>query len=215
MIGHADDRNVGFGRLRDERSRFAPIMVVETESEQSLIAQTKLGSHTAFAELIRRNHSVLKAVLGRYLRDNDEVDELAQRSFVAAFRSIENFRGDASFSTWLISIARRQTTMFLRDESRRRKHETTAAELAVIQMSAESSDDLNDVDGKLATLAKCLDRLPKGSRDIVNQYYFEQDSIASIASNLKRSRGAVRMLLLRIRRSLANCISKRLSEGQG
>jgi RNA polymerase sigma-70 factor (ECF subfamily) len=215
MIRAAENPNVGPGRSRTGQSRPVQSRPVEIESEPSLIRRTKDGSHAAFAELIRRNHAAVRAVLGRYLRDDNEVDELAQRAFISAYRSIDQFRGDASFGSWLVAIARRQAAMYVRDETRRRRHEATAGELALLAWTNESFDEKDDVEGKLVTLAECLQRLPASSHDVVSRYYFERQSIEAIAAGQGRSRGAIRMLLMRIRKALAKCISQRLSEAEG
>jgi RNA polymerase sigma-70 factor (ECF subfamily) len=205
---------------KTDRSRIGPLQSVqsksvESESENSLIRQTRNGSHSAFAELIRRHQSTVRAVLGRYLRDDDEVDELAQRTFISAFRSMDRFRGDASFSSWLVAISRRQAAMYFRDESRRRKHETTAGELSLLTWTDASFDRNDDVESKLVTLSECLRGLPANSHDVVTRFYFERQSIDVIASSQGRSPGAIRMLLMRIRRTLAKCISLRLVELEG
>lgn len=210
MIRAAEKANDGLEPFTTRQSRS-----VEIESESSLIRQTQDGSHAAFAELIRCNHAAVRAVLGRYLRDDNEVDELAQRAFVIAFRSIAEFRGDSSFGSWLAAIARRQAAMYMRDESRRRKHETTAGELALLAWTDESFQQDDDVQSKLATLDECLKRLPAGSHDVVTRFYSEGESIDVIAEGQGRSRGAIRMWLMRIRKTLAECISKRLSEAEG
>ncbi len=60
----------------------------------------------AFAELVRRHQSIVRATLRR-LTGGDEAlaDDLAQETFVKAFRSLKHFRGEAKFSTWLYRIA--------------------------------------------------------------------------------------------------------------
>lgn len=188
---------------------------VETELESSLIQRSREDSHAAFGELVRRNQTVVRAVLGRYLRDDNEVDELAQRAFIAAYRSLDHFRGESSFTSWLVSIARRQAAMYLRGETRRRKREVTAGELALLAWTDQSIDEQEVMADRLETLVKCLQRLPPTSTEVVTRYYFRQQTIAAIAHGLGRSQGAIRMLLMRIRRSLAACISQRLSDVEG
>lgn len=212
MIRAAENPNVDIGRPAIGQSKSAWSRPVETESECALIQRTRNGSHTAFAELIRRNHGSVRAVLYRYFRDDDEIDELAQRAFISAFRSIDQFRGDARFGSWLVAIARRQAAMYLREESRRRKHEASAGELVLQRWSDDSSDGEEDTESKLATLAECLRLLPPHSHDAVQQFYFERQSIDSIAASQGRSAGATRMLLMRIRRTLAKCVKQRLPE---
>ena len=187
---------------------------METDSEETLILQAKQGSHAAFSELIRLHHGVVRATLGRCLRDDDEVDELAQRVFVSAYHSLSQFRQEASFRGWLIAIARRQVAMYIRSESRRRRHETSAAEAALLTWTEQAGEQEDDTAARLSALAECLKQLPAGSHEVVNRFYFGRQKIEVIAKGQSRSCGAVRMLLMRIRKRLAKCISRRLAESE-
>ncbi|MGI9472675.1 MAG: RNA polymerase sigma factor [Rubripirellula sp.] len=185
---------------------------VEIEEEASLIRRTREGSHSAFAELVQRHHRLVRVILGRYLRDDYEVDEVAQRAFIEAFRSIDQFRGESNFGSWVVAIARRQAAMFVRSESRRRKRETTVGELALLNWNQRGVEETADTAHQLKKLSECLKRLPGGSHSLVTRYYFERQSIEGISAEQGRSQGALRMQLMRIRSALAECISQRADE---
>lgn len=66
------------------------------------------GNQSAFAWLVRRYQSPLRAYLRRMLKDNVEAaDDLAQECFLKAYSNIQSFRFESKFSTWLFQIARR------------------------------------------------------------------------------------------------------------
>jgi RNA polymerase sigma factor (sigma-70 family) len=74
--------------------------------------------HNAFAELVRRYQSPVRAFLARMVHgDLHLADDLAQETFLKAWRKLATFRGDARFSTWLFSIAYNE----FRSACRRRK----------------------------------------------------------------------------------------------
>jgi RNA polymerase sigma factor (sigma-70 family) len=76
-------------------------------TDSDLIARVLLDDdHHAFGELVKRPQSAVRATL-RKLSGGDEVlaDELAQETFLRAYRSLRTFRGSAKFSTWLYRIA--------------------------------------------------------------------------------------------------------------
>ncbi len=185
-----------------------------TEFDDSLVQRAKSGCHDAFAELVRQHHRVIRAVLARYLRDDNEVDELAQRVFVSAYRALPKFRGESSFGSWLVVIARHQAAMYIRGEVRRRQRETSAAEIALAAWTNESARDSDEPADKLEALTECLDRLPQSSRDVVQKFYFQREAINTIAQEQGRSPGAIRMMLMRIRQALANCVSNRLAASE-
>ena len=186
-------------------------MSMATESDETLIQRAKSGCHVAFADLVRQHQSVVRAVLARVLRDDNEVDELAQRVFVSAYQSLKNFRGESEFSSWLASIARRQAAMYIRGEVRRRQRESTVAEIALAEWTNQLTSDDEAPAEKLAALSECLKQLPETSHDVIQRFYFEREAIDSIASGHSRTPGAIRMMLMRIRQTLAKCVSGRLA----
>lgn len=76
-----------------------------SEQEASLLARACDGDLDAFAEFVRLCERRVRAVLGRLLDDERDVDEAAQDTFVAAWLSLDRFRGEAAPSTWLYRIA--------------------------------------------------------------------------------------------------------------
>lgn len=185
-----------------------------SEPEESLVQRAKSGCHIAFGELVRQHQGVVRAVLGRYLRDDNEVDELAQRVFVAAYRSLDSFRGESKFSSWLVAIARHQVAMYVRGEARRRQRESRVAEVAIAEWTNQLAGVSDRADEKLDALSECLQQLPKTSQDVVKRFYFEREAIDSIAQGQSRSSGAIRMMLMRVRQALATCVSNRLSASE-
>lgn len=79
-------------------------------SDRQLIARCVLDDdRAAFGELVRRHQSAVRAFL-RHLTagDNATADDLAQETFLQAYRSLSRYRGDAAFTTWLLGIAHNQ-----------------------------------------------------------------------------------------------------------
>ena len=96
---------------------------VSTEgvSDPELVERARRGDHAAFGTLVDRHRtSVFRAALAA-LGTREDAEEVAQEAFVAAYRHLQDFREDASFKTWLLSIAwrkaltrRRNVKTFLR-----------------------------------------------------------------------------------------------------
>ena len=76
-------------------------------SDADLIARVLLADdQNAFGELVRRYQSPLRAFLTRMTRgDSHLADDLAQETFIRAWKHLASFRGEARFSTWLFGIA--------------------------------------------------------------------------------------------------------------
>lgn len=169
------------------------------------------GSRRAFSRLVYCYQGPLRLFLARFVNSQVVIDDLAQEAFIAAYQQIDSFGGQASFQTWLFSIARNKALEFLRAERRRREREETYLESAIkteqIHSLANLTDEISTEDS-LATLLSCIDRLQKNSRQVIQMFYFQKKSTDWIAQQLGRKSGAVRMMLVRIRKSLGQCISQ-------
>lgn len=88
-------------------------------SDAALVARVQQGDKTAFDVLVRRHQHRVLAVIGRYVRDWSECQDVAQEAFVRAYRAMETFRGEAQFATWLHRIAVNTAKNFLTAQQRR------------------------------------------------------------------------------------------------
>jgi len=110
---------------------------VPATDEATLIAQARAGDRTAFETLVRmHDRSVLRLAL-RLVRTEEEARDIYQESFLKAYRGLGQFRGDASFSTWLLRIV---TTVCL-DHLRRRAARPDAVPLESQAGSRRASGD--------------------------------------------------------------------------
>src|SRR3954469_15262121 len=90
----------------------------DDEKDRELIARWRGGDDRAATELVQR-HAQALARFAVSSGERNEVDELVQDTFVRAFNSLEGFRGDSSFRTWLFTILRRLLVDRRRAEKRR------------------------------------------------------------------------------------------------
>lgn len=73
--------------------------------DQELVRRVQGGDGTAFDALVRKYQHRIVGLIGRYISDWSECQDVAQDTFIRAYRAIGNFRGDAQFYTWLHRIA--------------------------------------------------------------------------------------------------------------
>jgi RNA polymerase sigma-70 factor (ECF subfamily) len=80
---------------------------VEVRVDQALVARVLLdGDRRAFEQLMRRHQGMIRAQLRRLANgDRTRADDLAQETFLTAWRKLHQYRGDARFSTWLYRVA--------------------------------------------------------------------------------------------------------------
>lgn len=74
------------------------------ELDQALVERAQQGDKKAFGMLVEKYHRKLGRLLSRMIRDQAEVEDVVQESFIKAYRALHNFRGDSAFYTWLYRI---------------------------------------------------------------------------------------------------------------
>lgn len=74
------------------------------ELDQVLVLRAQQGDKKAFGLLVEKYHRKLGRLLSRMIRDQAEVEDVVQESFIKAYRALHNFRGDSAFYTWLYRI---------------------------------------------------------------------------------------------------------------
>ena len=79
--------------------------MAELDEEQGLIRKSRQGDHEAFEALIRRHQRMIHSLTFRMSGSMADAEDLAQETFVQAFRQLDGFRAEARFSSWLYRIA--------------------------------------------------------------------------------------------------------------
>lgn len=174
----------------------------------------------AFAELVRRHQSAVRACLRRLTAGNHALaDDLAQETFVLAWRNLRSFRQEARFSTWLYRIA---TNCWLAHA--RKRHEEllgdTDAELAEEDGGPDGDADGHEPDRtRAATLRIDLERamrlLSEPERAAIVQCYDNDLSHEEAAYVLGMPVGTVKTHILRAKRKLKDALAAWAPEGEG
>jgi len=192
-----------------------PSVPATAEEADRLVARIRAGSRDAFTDLVRAHQARLRSYLGRFLRDADVVDDLAQETFIAAYRSLEGFRRESSLGTWLNGIARNLALKHLRDDQRRRSREADSLEIAFSRWCEQRLEaeepSLQRHEQVVEALRTCLGGLQKHSADLLRDTYARGRSASDIAGDLGKSEGSVWVALMRIRQTLRDCIGQKLA----
>lgn len=168
---------------------------------------------TEFAEILRNHQGRVRAYIRRYVLEADLADDLAQETFLAAYRSLPHRNPAAPIDLWLLSIARHRALKHLRDEARRRDREMRPLKAALAAWCADQMEseapDRDDHQRQVTALRQCLAGLPRHSAGLVSAYYFQRLTSAEIARKWGKKESAVRMTLLRLREALKQCVEQR------
>jgi RNA polymerase sigma-70 factor, ECF subfamily len=95
-----------------------PPAAPEPDSDAMLVERTVAGDQRAFELLVIKYQRRIQRLIGRMVRDVDLVDDIAQETFIRAYRALPKFRGDAQFYTWLYRIAVNTSKKFLLEMKR-------------------------------------------------------------------------------------------------
>jgi RNA polymerase sigma factor (sigma-70 family) len=161
----------------------------------------------AFSELVRRYQSAVRATLRRLTGGNHALaDDLAQETFLLAYRNLKSFRQEARFSTWLYRIA---TNAFLAD-ARKRKEELLGDDDATLADDDESaaatpgdhSGDHAHAVGLRLDMERALALLSEGERAAIVQCYHNDLSHEEAAYVLDCPVGTVKTNILRGKQKL-------------
>lgn len=188
----------------------------EAGEEAALLRQAANGSREAFALLVRSHQAAVRWCLVRYVRDPATADDLAQEVFVAAYQNLPACQAAASLRAWLLGIARNVAIQHVRSETRRRARErgplaTQLAQWRIEQLEQDQDEGLEH-ERKLEALRHCVEFLAPESRRVVDEHYFQRQTAEAIAQRQGRGAAAVRMMLLRVRKALGECIRKKLTK---
>ena len=77
----------------------------QPDADAQLVERVKLGDVRAFEMLVVKYQRRIQRLIGRMVRDVDIVEDIAQETFIRAYRALPQFRGDSAFYTWLYRIA--------------------------------------------------------------------------------------------------------------
>ena len=194
------------------------------DSDLLLVERANAGDQRAFGLLVLKYQRRIQRLIGRMVRDVDLVEDIAQETFIRAYRALHQFRGDAQFYTWLYRIAvntakkallelKRDPTVsesFLasdeEDETSWRKNEPTSDETPETVLAAKEI---------AAVVNAAMDALPGDLKQAVSLREIEGLSYDEIALVMNCPIGTVRSRIFRAREVISARIKPLLEKQTG
>jgi RNA polymerase sigma-70 factor (ECF subfamily) len=181
-------------------------------SDQKLLERCRAGDEDAFDDLVRRHQQRAFNVAFQILRDREDATEVAQDAFVRIYRSVNNFRGECEFTTWLHQIVVNLARNKHRWWKRRGRQSGVSLDSPVEMRDGEApmqiaaSGDTPDVETVKAEFVELLSRrmeeLPCKLREVLVLRNVENLSYEEIATVLDCSIGTVKSRIARAREAL-------------
>ncbi|MDP3138223.1 MAG: RNA polymerase sigma factor RpoE [Burkholderiaceae bacterium] len=195
------------------------------DSDAMLVERTVAGDQHAFELLVIKYQRRIERLIGRMVRDVDLVEDIAQETFIRAYRALAQFRGDAQFYTWLYRIAvntAKKALLELKrnpvvsegalqssdedDETYRPENELTSLETPETALAAKEIG---------AAVNAAMDALPEELRQAVTLREIEGLSYEEIAELMSCPIGTVRSRIFRAREAISAKVRPMLDKQSG
>ncbi len=186
--------------------------MAEVESSQELdhelVRRVQRGDSAAFDLLVRKYQHRIAGLIGRYIADWSECQDVAQETFLRAYRALGNFRGDAQFYTWLHRIAVNTAKNHLVANNRRPSTDDIDVEDAEQFASAPRLRDNDTPERELMrqqleqTVMRAVEALPEELRAAITLREVEGLSYEQIARKMDCPIGTVRSRIFRAREAI-------------
>lgn len=194
-------------------------------SDVMLVERAVAGDQDAFALLVIKYQRRVQRLIGRMVRDVDLVEDIAQETFIRAYRALHQFRGDAQFYTWLYRIAVNTAKKFLLDL----KRDPTVSESALKlnedddETSWATNEPTTDETPESVLAAKevasavnaALEALPEDLRQALTLREIEGLSYDEISEAMNCPIGTVRSRIFRAREAISAKVKPMLEKQTG
>jgi RNA polymerase sigma-70 factor, ECF subfamily len=178
--------------------------------DQQLVERVQSGDKAAFDVLVRKYQHKLVKMISRYVSDPSEAQDVAQETFIKAYRALPNFRGDSSFYTWIYRIGANTAKNYLVAQSRRPPGSDIDAQDAEqyvgdpLLRETDTPEGLAQRDEIEKTVFDAIEALPDDLRTAITLRELDGLSYEEIAQAMDCPVGTVRSRIFRARESIDN-----------
>jgi len=181
---------------------------MENPDETIYIKRILDGETNLFSYFLERYSASIHSLICRIIPSKEDAEELTQDTFMKAFRKLDTFKGDCSFSTWLFRIAYNTAI----SATRKRKivfpfiNESMLESVTEELMDTVFEDDVTDE--RLQKLEQAITKLSVEEKTLITLYYTDEKSVAEIAFMLEQTNDNVKIKLFRTRKKIYVLMNK-------
>jgi len=180
-----------------------------TNQDQLIIQKVLQGNTNAFAELVNTYKNLVFTVALKMVKNREEAEEVAQDTFIKAFKNLGTFKGDSKFSTWLYKIA--YHNCLDRFKLLQKQYNTDSIENMVSFNVASTDNILKSIERKdrAEAMKICLEELPEEERTVLWFFYYKELSLKEIVDITQYSEANIKVKLHRGRKHLLAIVKER------
>ncbi len=172
---------------------------MEQKDDIFYIEKVKGGQTQYFSYIVERYQDIVFSIALKVLRNREDAEEMAQESFIKAYKSLHTFKGNAKFSTWLYRITYNNCI----SEVRKRKiHFTSTEDIQIKDEAEEMNLDGIPEENRARVIKEAMEKLPEEDYTLILLYYFEEQSIEDISKVTQLSESNTKVKLFRARKKL-------------
>lgn len=181
-----------------------------TTNDQVYINKILNGDTNAFTVLVDRYKDLVFTLALRMVKNREEAEEVSQDTFIKVYNSLNRFKGDSKFSTWIYRVAY-NTCLDRLKKNKRQEYTVAIDEYTEHQVKTlENALDALEEQEKQLAIKKCLEMLPSEDSFILTLYYFEELSLDEISKITGLKPNNVKVKLFRSRKKLATILKQHL-----
>lgn len=175
-----------------------------TSEDLHYVQRAQSGDCEAFNVLVRKYQNKVRRLIGRFVADSSDVEDLTQESFIKAYRALQQFRGESAFYTWLYKISVNTAKHFLMAKKNKiiSFEETETTELT----DNQTPEALLMTQKMAQKVQNALDNLSPDLKTALELREFEGLSYEEIAQKMNCPIGTVRSRIFRARDLIANAL---------
>jgi RNA polymerase sigma-70 factor (ECF subfamily) len=180
----------------------------EQETDKALVERVQQGDQRAFDLLVKKYQHKVMSLISRYVKQQADVPDVAQETFVKAYRALANFRGDSAFYTWLYRIAVNTAKNYLVAQGRKPPANDVDADEAEFYECSGALKDSASPESMLLTdeirdvVMRTIDDLPEDLRRAITLREIEGLGYEEIAIEMDCPIGTVRSRIFRAREAI-------------
>lgn len=179
-------------------------------SDQHYINQIVQGDTSVFGVLVDRYKEMIFTLALKMIKNREEAEEVSQDTFIKIYNSLNKFKGDSKFSTWIYKIAY-NTCLDRLKKNKKEENSISIDEFSdhLVKTLDNALSALEEKERK-QTIQNCLNLLSREENFLLTLYYFDDQNLDEIAKIMGINSNNVKVKLFRSRKKLAVILKKQL-----
>lgn len=182
---------------------------MEKKDDIYYIEKVLNGQTGYFSNIVEKYQDIVFSIALKVLKNREDAEEMAQESFIKAYKSLHTFKGTAKFSTWLYRIVYNTCISEVR---KKKQYFVSTDDVQIEDETEELQLDGIPEENRAKCVKAALEKLPEDEYTLILLYYFEDQSVEEISKVTRLSESNVKVKLFRARKRLYTIINDLMKE---